>query len=231
MAIYLWFLIPLILLLLWALYYWLFVITEGLYLGRRIVVWLYDVTADSYDGIKQYSVEDEEILVVEPLLAELQGKQNPLVLDVATGTGRVPYFLALDGRFTKHLNGRVIGLDPSTRMLGHAVENLRPFREYVDLVEQVAVPLPFGDNTFDVVTSLESIEFFPSDEAAVAEMIRVVKTGGFLMITRRKEWEAYTFIGRYRSRGAFANWLEELGMREIMIIDWQSNYDLVIGRK
>jgi hypothetical protein len=42
------------LLLLGALLYWLLIITEGLYLGRRFVVWLYDRTAHKYDGIKEY---------------------------------------------------------------------------------------------------------------------------------------------------------------------------------
>ncbi len=217
--------------LLWALYYWLFVITEGLYFGRRIVVWLYDLTAHSYDDIKQYTLEEEQILVVEPLLGELGHKQAPLILDVATGTGRVPFFLAQDGRFMNRLNGRIVGLDPAAKMLHHAAQNLRPFQDTVDLVQQVAVPLPFGEGVFDAVVSLESIEFFPSDEAAVREMIRVLKPAGFLMITRRTEWEAYTFFDRYRSRGHFANWLEEMGMAEVLILDWQSNYDLVIAQK
>lgn len=217
--------------LLWALYYWLFVITEGLYFGRRIVVWLYDLTADTYDDIKQYTLREEQILVVEPLLGELGNKQAPLILDVATGTGRVPFFLAQDGRFINHLNGRVVALDPAARMLQHATQNLRPFQNHVDFVQQVAVPLPFRDGVFDAVVSLESIEFFPSDEAAVREMIRVLKPAGFLMITRRTEWEAYTFFDRYRSRGHFAHWLEDMGMKDVLILDWQSNYDLVIAQK
>ena len=57
--------------LLWAVYYWLFVVTEGLYLGQRVVVWLYDWYAPRYDGIKQYVTEEEQVLVVEPLLGEL----------------------------------------------------------------------------------------------------------------------------------------------------------------
>jgi hypothetical protein len=62
-------------------------------------------------------------------------------------------------------------------------------------------------------------------------MVRVLKPGGFLMITRRTEWEAYTFFDRYRSRGHFASWLEDMGMVDVIILDWQSNYDLVIAQK
>ena len=58
--------------------YWLLVSTEGVYLGRRIVVWLYDITARRYDDIKEYDPDDERLLVTNPVLAALQGHPQPL---------------------------------------------------------------------------------------------------------------------------------------------------------
>lgn len=220
-----------------GLYYWLIILTEGVFLGQRLVIWLYDVTAYRYDRIKDYEVEDEQVLVVEPILS---GTRHPAphLLDVATGTGRVPYFLLNDGRF----DGKIVAIDGSAKMLAHAMKRMGglwsndPSRSAesqskVSLHHQSATPLPFEDRTFDVVTSLESLEFFPDDEAALKEMVRVLRRGGFLMVTRRKEWEAYAFLWRYRSRDNMRHIVESLGMGRVQVLDWQSNYDLVVGYK
>jgi hypothetical protein len=79
--------------LLTGLLYWLLVITEGVYLGRRIVVWLYDITAHKYDRVKEFDDEAERVFVAQPLRFHLREKAAPLVLDVATGTGRLPHYL------------------------------------------------------------------------------------------------------------------------------------------
>jgi ubiquinone/menaquinone biosynthesis C-methylase UbiE len=166
--------------------YWLLVITEGVFLGRRLVVWMYDLTAHRYDGIKQFDPDTESFFVIRPLLSSLADRPVPVVLDVATGTGRVPLFLLEEATF----NGRVIGLDASARMLAFARAKLRGYSHRVSLVQQTAADLPFADNTFDAVTCLESLEFFPDDSAALQEMFRVLRPGGAIMTTRRRGWEA-----------------------------------------
>ncbi len=213
-------------LLLAGLLYWLLVTTEGVFLGRRVVVWLYDITAHRYDAIKKYTLEEERELVVAPILDEIRSAE-PLLLDVATGTGRTPYFLLEDGRF----QGRIVGLDASWGMLQQAQHNLAHIRAYVDLVQQVAGALPFRNQQFDGVISLEALEFFPSDRAALAEMVRVLRPGGFLMVTRRRGREARLFLRRYRSLTAFENLLYDLRLCDIITLPWQNNYDLVLGRK
>lgn len=218
-------------LLLWALHYWLIVITEGVFFGRRFVLFLYDREADKYDDIKEYRLQDEEILVVEPILGELGATKRPLLLDVGSGTGRVPHFLLADGRFVNERHGHIIGLEPSGQMLRHATHHVSSFLPHVSWVQQTAVPLPFASNSFDGVTSLETIEFFPKPAEALREMVRVLKPGGFLMITRRREWEAYAFLNRYFSQDRYKALLRELGLQEVGIFLWQNNYDLVIGEK
>lgn len=211
----------------WAILYWLLVITEGVYLGRRLVVWLYDITAYQYDRIKAYEPAEEQLLVVEPVLGELRGLSRPLLLDVASGTGRVPQFILADDRF----NGRIIALEPSLKMMAHGVKNTAFCRDRVDWIRQTAVPLPFADQTFDAVTCLESLEFFPSPADALAEMARVLKPGGALIITRRAGWEARTFWGRSYTRRQIIEELDGLGIEEGIVVDWQNNYDLVLGTK
>ncbi len=210
-----------------AVLYWLLVITEGVYLGRRVVVWMYDLTAHKYDGIKEFDDDAERFFVARPLLHHLLHIPAPLVLDVATGTGRLPHYL-LDA---PNFHGRVVGLDPSSRMLALAAAKLAPFRYRATLVQQTAVPLPFPGDCFDAVVCLESLEFFPSDIAALMEMVRVLRPGGILMVTRRRGWEAKAFLGRYRSQIQFEKILASLGLVEVNSQPWQVDYDQIFGRK
>ena len=81
-------LVGLLLLSAWLIW-WLIFQTEGVYLGRRVVIWLYDVYATRYDGIVQHDDIDEHLYLAQPLLNRLE-HTAPHVLDVATGTGRLP---------------------------------------------------------------------------------------------------------------------------------------------
>jgi ubiquinone/menaquinone biosynthesis C-methylase UbiE len=99
------------------------------------------------------------------------------------------------------------------------------------LVQQTAVPLPFPDAVFDAVTCLESLEFFPSDSAALVEMVRVLKPGGILFITRRRGKDARLFLNRYRSQIQFEAYLTQLGLVEVNSQPWQFDYDQVFGKK
>lgn len=210
-----------------AVVYWLVVITEGLYLGPRVVTWLYDRTAHNYDAIKQFDAEAERLFVIRPLRQALARHPAPLVLDVATGTGRLPHFLLQEPTF----HGRIIGLDASWPMLALAAEKLRPYRRRVTLVQQSAASLPLAPQSCDAVTCLEALEFFPDDMAALREMVRALRPGGALVVTRRRGWEARLFLGRYRSRETFAALLTTLGLVNVRIQPWQVDYDLVLAEK
>ena len=63
----------------WLLH-WLLIRTEGVFLGRRIVVWLYDLAAARYDAIKQYDPDTESAFVAWPLSRRLKHAPAPLVL-------------------------------------------------------------------------------------------------------------------------------------------------------
>jgi ubiquinone/menaquinone biosynthesis C-methylase UbiE len=128
-------------------------------------------------------------------------------------------------------NGRVVGLDPAQKMLGLAADKLAAFRDRAMLVQQTAVPLPFPDAAFDAVTCLESLEFFPSDKAALREMVRVLKPGGLLFVTRRQGRDARLFFNHYRSQEEFETLLTDLGLTAVNSQPWQFDYDQVFGKK
>ena len=94
-----------------------------------------------------------------------------------------------------------------------------------------AVPLPFDDVTFDLVASLEVLEFTPSPEATLQELIRVLLPGGWLIITNRVGWEAKWIFGRPQPRKQFGAFLEDAGLVNVTVYPWQVDYDLAWAQK
>ena len=209
-----------------ALAYWQLIIAEGTYLGPRVVAWTYDLVSRHYDGIKRFEPRDESWFVAAPLLRGLEGVERPQILDVATGTGRLPLAL-LRERF----RGQIVGLDLSQGMLRQARRKLRAYGDQVSLIWQDASRLPFEDGTFDAVTCLESLEFMPRPLVVLSEMVRVLAPGGVLYLTNRVGPEARLLPGRAIPRPQFEQVLAAHPLSDFQVRLWQVNYDLVIGRK
>jgi SAM-dependent methyltransferase len=53
----------------------------------------------------------------------------------------------------------------------------------VEFVAGDATALPFGDGSFDAVTLLDVLEHIPDDAAAAAEALRVVRPGGWVLVS------------------------------------------------
>jgi ubiquinone/menaquinone biosynthesis C-methylase UbiE/uncharacterized protein YbaR (Trm112 family) len=208
-------------------FYWQLVVTEGAYLGRRVVVWLYDLYAPRYDGVKQFNNRDEAWFLGEPLTRALRHMSVPLVLDVATGTGRLPLALFRQQAF----DGRVVALDLSRRMLRCAAANTAAHRDRVTLLWHGATRLPFPDDVFDAVTCLEALEFLPDARTTLAEMVRVLRPGGILLTSNRTGAQARWMPGRTMSRQAFATLLESSSLSDVHVGSWQVDYDIAWARK
>ena len=207
--------------------WWLVFETEGVYLGRRAVIALYDLYANRYDRIKQFDERADLMLVALPLLDRIEPQTDPLILDVATGTGRLPLLMARVARF----QGHVIGVDASRRMLDVARGKVRRecFEPFVTLLHHDASALPFPDRSFDVVTSIEALEFMPDPKQTLAEMTRVLRPGGLLLATIRIDtrW----MPNRTWSEARMRLELEALGLRDIDVMIWQDDYSQVWARK
>jgi ubiquinone/menaquinone biosynthesis C-methylase UbiE len=214
-------------LLLAGLLYWAFVITEGAYLGSRVVAWTYDLTAAKYDEIKHFRLADDIWLLSSPMVVALEGTNAPLVLDVATGTGRMPLALFAQERF----HGYVVGLDLSARMLEQAETKLNPYAGRYALLRHGAQQLPFPDDTFDAVSSLEALEFMPRPERVLAEMVRVLRPGGVFVVTNRINWESKLMPGKAFTDDEMRAILQAVGLVQVEIRPWQVYYDLIWARK
>lgn len=207
-----------------ALGWWLLIASEGVYLGRRTVVWLYDLYAGRYDDIKHYSSEYDHILLAQPIMADIAPVKNPLVLDVATGTARMPLALLRHA----HFHGHVIGVDLSRRMLNHAAYKLAGDSR-ASLLWTPAENLPFPDDTFDVVTCLEALEFMIDTRTVLGEMMRVLRPGGLLLTTNRINTRMMP--GKTWSDEQMRTELESLGIERVESEVWQVDYNRVWGRK
>lgn len=106
------------------------------------------------------------------MLASIAARyDNPRMLEVGAGTGNFATALTTAGA------GAVFGIDPSRGMLS---------RVRGDVVGRVALALaerlPFADQSFSVVYSVDVIHHIRNRDAATAEAFRVLKPSGTLVI-------------------------------------------------
>jgi SAM-dependent methyltransferase len=208
--------------------WWLLIGTEGVYLGRRVVIGLYDLYARRYDRIKQYDPDHERTFLARPILDHIPHVRAPLVLDVATGTGRLPLVLLEQPTF----QGRIVALDLSRKMLTIAADRLKGYDSRVSLMHHPAESLPFPDDTFDLVTCIEALEFMAHPWAVLHELVRVLRPDGLLVITNRQGLYARLMPGKVVSHDRLQQILrDDLGMRRVALFSWQVEYRLVIALK
>ncbi len=230
----LWILLIFALALIGLLLYWQLIIAEGAYLGAPLVALLYDWTAERYNNIKEFDPDLEALTLGLPLAQRLVRQPEALVLDVATGTGRVP--LTMLGQ--PGYRGRVIGLDRASKMLNVARRELGSDQQRVSLIQADAMALPFANNSFPLVICLEALEFLPDPRQGLAELVRVLQPAsptqpytGWLLFSNRIGWEARLMPGKTWSREKLAAILRNLPLRRIKVQVWQSIYDLVWAQK
>jgi len=100
------------------------------------------------------------------------------VLDIGCGSGDLALFYVKKGAI-------YAGIDLSHNMIKRANFN------YVDLARQGKATfqvadcenLPFSDREFDVLSAVALIEYLPDPSKALDEISRVIKTGGYVLIT------------------------------------------------
>jgi SAM-dependent methyltransferase len=107
------------------------------------------------------------------ILDMLQPGWGELILDAGSGTGI----------FTREFLARgadVVGLDISYAMLRRAVDKNAVFARRVVTADMAR--LPFGDCAFDKSVSVTALEFIADAGQAVAELFRVTKRGGVIVV-------------------------------------------------
>lgn len=129
-----------------------------------------------YDEISR-SISD----AIEHAVERLQPKRGDRILDVATGTGWGSRVAA--ARFP---SVRVTGADIAEQMLEHARLTAIMQGLDIDYHQADAEKLPYADGAFDCAISTFGVMFVGKPEAAAAELARVVKRGGRLVLATWK---------------------------------------------
>jgi SAM-dependent methyltransferase len=106
------------------------------------------------------------------------------VIDVGCGAGRhafEAYRRGADVVAFDRDESELRSVDTILRAMGEAGE--APAEASAKVVVGDALKLPYADETFDCVIASEILEHIPSDDAAIAELIRVLKVGGTLAVS------------------------------------------------
>ena len=179
-------------------------------------------------------------------IAQIEGIPNELILDLATGTGKIALLAA-----RCKLGSTVVGVDFCPQMLAVAREKLKAasLENRVTLIQGDALRLPFPDSTFDCVTIGFALRNVTSIASLFSEMARVTKPGGktvSLELTRPSirileqlhklyiriviryvggivsgKWEAYTYLPQsileFPSPQEVQKGMEDAGWRKVEI--------------
>jgi SAM-dependent methyltransferase len=105
------------------------------------------------------------------------------VLDVGCGSGWATRLLS-----GYAINGQVTGIDISDEMIRVARESSSAFPN-ADFEVASAEQLPFGDNEFTHAFSMESLYYYANIPQALAEIHRVLRTGGLFVAVMDLYWE------------------------------------------
>ena len=106
------------------------------------------------------------------------------VIDVGCGAGRHSFEAFRRGADVVAFDQSVEDLNEVDAILhAMAARGEAPASAKAEAVKGDALDLPYADGTFDCVIASEILEHVPADDAAIDELVRVLKPGGQLAVT------------------------------------------------
>jgi ubiquinone/menaquinone biosynthesis C-methylase UbiE len=172
-------------------------------------------------------------------LRQISIRHDDTILDVGCGGGRTIAKLAVAAPA-----GKVFGIDYSDQSVATARRvNQQDFQAGRVAIERASVSdLPFADNTFDLVTAVETHFWWGDISAGMREIFRVLKEGGQMVMIaefynggkyakyadRIKKLTSMAVLDADEHRSLFA----DAGFREIRVVeDPPAGWICVVGRK
>jgi len=153
--------------------------------------------AGDYDRVSRYMQ-----IEAEGFYRRLGVRPGSRLLDVACGSGQLALIAARNGV-------DATGIDIAENLVERARERARVEGLRARFQEADAEDLPFGDASFDAVTSVAGAMFAPRPEVAAGELLRVCRSGGLIAMAN---WTPEGFIGQMLR--IISNFVAPPGMRE-----------------
>src|SRR5947208_2225054 len=148
---------------------------------------------------KGEEMEQHHLNITEKTLRMMDLRAGERVLDLGCGAGWATRLLArLVGEGPEGF-GQVVGLDISDEMIRRARAASRDF-ENVMYVWGSAQQIPWEENFFEKVLSVESFYYYPDQDRVLAELFRVMAPKGRL----------YILINLYRDNPYSLQWVDKL---------------------
>lgn len=156
---------------------------------------MFDTISGDYDGLNRVISFGIDKSWKKKVLKMVASKKPANILDIATGTGDMAILLA------QTTAQKIVGLDISAGMLdvGRKKIEAKNLSSKIEMVHADSENIPFGDNSFDAITVGYGIRNFETLEKGLAEIYRVLKPGGTLVIletsnpTKTPYKQFYTF--------------------------------------
>ncbi len=146
-------------------------------------------------------MEKHHVSIAEQTIRFMELKPGERVLDLGCGTGWASRILARMVADGPQGSGQVVGLDVSDEMIRRARAQSKDF-DNVLYVWGSAAEIPWQENFFQKVLSIESFYYYPDQDAALQELFRVMAPQGSLFI----------LINLYRDNHYSLRWVDELKM-------------------
>ncbi len=145
-----------------------------------LVKGVFDSVASRYDIMNDLMSGGMHRLWKRYAVQHANARPGHVILDLAGGTGDLAReFARIVGK-----RGRVVLADINAAMLEHGRRRLvdAGIAGNVELAQVDAEALPFADNTFDRISIAFGLRNITDKEGALAEMLRVLKPGGKVLI-------------------------------------------------
>jgi demethylmenaquinone methyltransferase / 2-methoxy-6-polyprenyl-1,4-benzoquinol methylase len=140
---------------------------------------MFNAIASRYDFMNRFLSAGIDIRWRKKAIAELKEVHPKYILDVATGTADVAI---LTHQLLKP--DKIVGIDISEGMLAVGREKLQKLQlqNVIELQTGDSETIKFADCTFDAITVAFGVRNFQHLKQGLAEMLRVLKPGGKLVV-------------------------------------------------
>src|ERR1700690_4486929 len=143
-------------------------------------------------------MENHHISITQQTLARMELKPGDRVLDLGCGAGWASRLIA-DAVAHGDKPGQVIGLDVSDEMIRRARAGSTAYDNLMFVIGS-AQQIPWEENFFHKVLSVESFYYYADQDRALAELFRVLAPHG----------ELFILINLYKDNPYSLRWVDEL---------------------